>query len=98
MAFFDSGIMIDSSQAELDKQDLSRGRTSLDEAKRILQQMQRIISADWKGTAATQCAELIDGFIRQTEGFSQGTGSAISMLDAIVNTYRDADRALASKM
>ena len=95
---FGSGIMIDSRDAVRDKADLSGGRNYLTEVKNDLVHVRAMIASDWKGDAAIRCDELLEGFIRQIDGFIGGTQAATRMLNAIVDTYRDADRALASKM
>lgn len=94
----DSGIMIDSRDATQDKNDLKAGCASLEEVKKDLAMAREMLAANWKGSAAMECDQLLEGFIRQVDEAINAAHTAATMLNTIVVTYQDADRALSGKM
>lgn len=95
---FGSGISIDSRDAEGDKQDLRAGRMLLEDARDELVRARAALAGGWQGSAAAQCDQLLEGFIRQINELIEGTATTAQMLDTIVDTYREADQALRGKM
>ena len=95
---FDSGIMIDSAEGKRDNADLAGGRNYLQNVKQELENARKIIAADWKGEAAAQCDQRLAGFIEQIDGLIGRTNKANRIINDIIETYSEADRALSGHM
>jgi uncharacterized protein YukE len=90
-------IAINSNEAMADKDDLSKCRAALNDAKSRLTVMRSTITENWNGSSAAQCLSLIDGFIKQIDDLMSKSTLTQSLLDTIVRTYQDADSRLSGR-
>ena len=93
-----SKIMIDSIDAGYDKADIEQCRWLLVEAFNSISILQNKMGASWDGESRNVCYERLSNFASRIGELTGRSDTAIRMIDTIVNTYRDADRATAGKM
>ena len=98
MRLFDSGIMIDSAGGYQDIGVLQTGKDQLEAAKGELKKALELIAANWKGSAAIQCDQMLKSFDGQIDDLLTVNSRAIGLLKAIMDTYKDADATIARKM
>jgi uncharacterized protein YukE len=90
--------MIDSRDAVKDKQDLQNCRATLDDMKNYLIKLRDLMGASWQGEARNQCYDRLDNFIARIDELTGRSDTAVRMLDTIVSTYHEADKATAGMM